>query len=48
MDVIIRLKEAYFDIQKFTKQNRTAGLDLSEAIGNIRGAIKILNNRIIK
>lgn len=48
MDVIIRLKEAYFDIQKFTKQNRTAGLDLSEAMGNIRGAIKILNKRIIK
>ena len=35
-------------IQKFTKQNRTAGFDLSEAMGNIRGAIKILNNRIIK
>ena len=44
MDAIIMLKEAYFDIQEFTKQNRTAGLDLSEAMGNLRGAIKILNN----
>lgn len=44
MDAIIMLKEAYFDLQEFTKLNRTAGLDLSEAMGNLRGAIKILNN----
>lgn len=44
MDAIIMLKEAYFDLQEFTKLNRTAGIDLSEAMGNLRGAIKILNN----
>ena len=44
MDVIITLKEAYFDIQEYSKQNRMVGFDLSEAMGNLRGAIKILNN----
>ena len=44
MDVIIMLKEAYFDIQEYSKQNRMAGFDLAEAMGNLRGAIKILNN----
>lgn len=44
MDVIIMLKEAYFDIQEYSKQNRMIGYDLAEAIGNLRGAIKILNN----
>lgn len=44
MDVIIMLKKAYFDIQKYSKQNRMVGFDLAEAMGNLRGAIKILNN----
>lgn len=44
MDVIIMLKESYFDIQEYSKQNRMIGYDLAEAIGNLRGAIKILNN----
>lgn len=44
MDVIIMLKEAYFDIQEYSKQNKMIGYDLAEAMGNIRGAIKILNN----
>ena len=44
MDVIIMLKEAYFDIQKYSKQNKMIGFDLAEAMGNLRGAIKILNN----
>lgn len=44
IDVIITLKEAYFDIQEYSKQNRMIGYDLAEAIGNLRGAIKILNN----
>ena len=44
MDVIIMLKDAYFDIQEYSKQNRMVGFDLAEAMGNLRGAIKILNN----
>ena len=44
MDVIIMLKEAYFDIQESSKQNKMIGYDLAEAMGNLRGAIKILNN----
>lgn len=44
MDVIIMLKEAYFDIQGYSKQNKMIGYDLAEAMGNLRGAIKILNN----
>ena len=44
MDVIIMLKEAYFGIQEYSKQNRMVGFDLAEAMGNLRGAIKILNN----
>ena len=44
MDVIIILKEAYFDIQESSKQNKMIGYDLAEAMGNLRGAIKILNN----
>lgn len=44
MDVIIMLKEAYFDIQEYSKQNKMIGFDLAEAMGNLRGAIKILNN----
>ena len=44
MDVIIMLKEAYYDIQEYSKQNRMVGFDLAEAMGNLRGAIKILNN----
>ena len=39
MDVIIMLKEAYFDIQEYSKKNRIAGYDLAEAMGNLRGAI---------
>ena len=42
MDVIIMLKEAYFDIQEYSKQNKMIGFDLAEAMGNLRGAIKIL------
>lgn len=42
MDVIIMLKEAYFDIQEYSKQNKMIGYDLAEAMGNLRGAIKIL------
>ena len=44
MDVIIMLKEAYFDIQEYSKQNKMIGYDIAEAMGNLRGAIKILNN----
>ena len=44
MDVIIMLKDAYFDIQEYSKQNKMIGFDLAEAMGNLRGAIKILNN----
>lgn len=44
MDVIIMLKEAYFDIQEYSKQNKMIGYDLAEAMENLRGAIKILNN----
>ena len=44
MDVIIMLKEAYFDIQEYSKQNKMIGYDLAEAMGNLRGAIKFLNN----
>ena len=44
MDVIIMLKETYFDIQEYSKQNKMIGFDLAEAMGNLRGAIKILNN----
>ena len=44
MDVIIMLKDAYFDIQEYSKQNKMIGYDLAEAMGNLRGAIKILNN----
>ena len=44
MDVIIMLKEAYFDIQESSKQNKMIGYDLAEAMGNLREAIKILNN----
>ena len=44
MDVIIMLKEAYFDIQEYSKQNKMIGFDLAEAMGNLRGAIKFLNN----
>ncbi len=43
MDVIIMLKEAYFDIQEYSKQNRMVGFDLAEAMGNLRGAIKMLS-----
>ena len=42
MDVIIMLKEAYFDIQEYSKKNKIAGYDLAEAMGNLRGAIKML------
>ena len=42
MDVLIMLKEAYFDIQEYSKKNRIAGYDLTEAMGNLRGAIKML------
>ena len=44
MDVIIMLKEAYFDIQEYSKQNKMIRFDLAEAIGKLRCAIKILNN----
>lgn len=44
MDVIIMLKEAYYDIQEYSKQNKMIGYDLAEAMGNLRGAIKILSN----
>ena len=44
MDVIIMLKDAYFDIQEYSKQNKMIGYDLAEAMGDLRGAIKILNN----
>lgn len=43
MDVIIMLKEAYFDIQEYSKQNKMIGYDLAEAMGNLRGAIKMLS-----
>ena len=43
MDVIIMLKEAYYDIQEYSKQNRMVGFDLAEAMGNLRGAIKMLS-----
>lgn len=43
MDVIIMLKEAYYDIQEYSKQNKMIGFDLAEAMGNLRGAIKMLS-----
>lgn len=43
MDVIIMLKEAYYDIQEYSKQNKMIGYDLAEAMGNLRGAIKMLS-----
>lgn len=43
MDVIIMLKDAYFDIQEYSKQNKMIGFDLAEAMGNLRGAIKMLS-----
>lgn len=42
MDAVIMIKEAYYDIKEFTEQNKSAGLDLAEAMGNLRGAVKIL------
>ena len=44
MDAIILIKEAYYDIAEFVKVNKTAGLDLSESMGNLRGALKILSS----
>ncbi len=43
MDIIIMLKEAYYDIQEYSKQNKMIGFDLAEAMGNLRGAIKMLS-----
>lgn len=43
MDAVIMIKEAYYDIAEFVKTNKTAGLDLSESMGNLRGALKILS-----
>ena len=43
MDVIIMLKEAYYDIQEYSKQNKMIGFVLAEAMGNLRGAIKMLS-----
>ena len=43
MDIIIMLKEAYFDIQEYSKQNKMIRFDLAEAMGNLRGAIKMLS-----
>lgn len=43
MDVIIMLKEAYYDIQEYSKQNKMIGFDLAESMGNLRGAIKMLS-----
>ena len=44
MDPIIMLKEAYYDLNQYCKEHKDAAYDLAEALGNIRGAIKILMN----
>lgn len=44
MDPIIMLKEAYYDLNQYCKENKDAAYDLAEALGNIRGAIKLLMN----
>lgn len=44
MDAIIMVKEAYYDINEVAKTNKTIAFDLSEAMGNLRGALKILND----
>ena len=38
------LKEAYYDLNQYCKEHKDAAYDLAEALGNIRGAIKILMN----
>ena len=44
MDPIIILKEAYYDLNQYCKEHKDAAYDLAEALGNIRGAIKLLMN----
>ena len=44
MDPIIMLKEAYYDLNQYCKEHKDAAYDLAEALGNIRGAIKLLMN----
>ena len=44
MDPIIMLKEAYYDLNQYCKEHKEAAYDLAEALGNIRGAIKLLIN----
>ena len=42
MDAIIMIKEAYADIADLARADSSVGYDLAEAMGNLRGAIKIL------
>lgn len=44
MDPIIMLKEAYYDLNQYCQEHKDAAYDLAEALGNIRGAIKLLMN----
>lgn len=48
MDALIMIKEAYVDIQDVLKNNKQLMYDLSPAMGNLRGAIKILNELSVK
>lgn len=45
MDAIIMIKEAYVDIQDYLKKDKNAMYELSPALGNLRGAIKILSTK---
>ena len=48
MDALIMIKEAYVDIQDVLKNNKQLMYDLSPAMRNLRGAIKILNKLSVK
>ena len=48
MDALIMIKEAYVDIQDVLKNNKQLMYDLSPAMGNLRGAIKIINKLSVK
>lgn len=43
MDAVTMIKEAYRDIVEFINTNKNAGLGLSESMGKLRDALKILS-----
>lgn len=43
MDAVLMLKEAYYDLIEYSKTNKEMGYTLSPAMGNLRGAMKILS-----